>query len=145
MTWEPELEELAQKRALAKRMGGAEGIERQHAQGRLTVRERLDVLLDPESFQEVGTMLGVFESDTGTPLVPLPFELESQSAREFRSAGDRWLIARRELVEPGLVLIAAAPLSPFTAPYLAAARRGGVGALHARRGPGRGNLVRARG
>ena len=69
MTWEPELEELAQKRALAKRMGGAEGIERQHAQGRLTVRERLDVLLDPESFQEVGTMLGVARYDENDELL----------------------------------------------------------------------------
>ena len=54
MTWMPEMAELELKRELAKRMGGAEGIERQHAQGRLTVRERLDRLLDRESFQEVG-------------------------------------------------------------------------------------------
>jgi len=95
-----------------------------------TLESELSVVaLVPDNTQTpggVGTMLGVFESDTGTPLVPLPFELESQSAREFRSAGDRWLIARRELVEPGLVLIAAAPLSPFTAPYLDAARRGAI-------------------
>ena len=69
MTWQPELEELAQKRALAKRMGGAEGIERQHAQGRLTVRERLDVLLDPDSFQEVGTMLGIASYDENDELL----------------------------------------------------------------------------
>ena len=42
MTWVPEMEELELKRELARRMGGAEGIERQHAQGRLTVRERID-------------------------------------------------------------------------------------------------------
>lgn len=74
----------------------------------------------------VGTMLGIFESDTGLPLVPLPFELENGTAREVSWAGDRWLIARRELVDPALLLVAAAPLSPFTAPYLDAARSGAI-------------------
>ncbi len=63
MTWMPEMEELALKRELAKRMGGEEGIARQHAQGRLTVRERLDLLLDPRSLQEVGTTGGVSKYD----------------------------------------------------------------------------------
>lgn len=74
----------------------------------------------------VGTMLGVYESDTGRPLVPLPFVLPSEGAVEVSWAGDRWLMARRELVDPHLVLVAAAPLSPFTAPYLGAARRGAI-------------------
>jgi len=69
MTWGPELEELAEKRELSKRMGGTEGIDRQHAQGRLTVRERLEVLLDPDSFQEVGTMNGVARYDENDRLV----------------------------------------------------------------------------
>jgi acetyl-CoA carboxylase carboxyltransferase component len=33
-------------------MGGPERVERQHGQGKLTVRERLDLLFDPESFTE---------------------------------------------------------------------------------------------
>lgn len=74
----------------------------------------------------VGIMLGVYESDTGRPLVPLPFVLPSEGAVEVSWAGDRWLMARRELVDPHLVLVAAAPLSPFTAPYLGAARRGAI-------------------
>jgi acetyl-CoA carboxylase carboxyltransferase component len=36
-------------------MGGRERIERQHARGRLTIRERIDRLLDPGSFVEIGT------------------------------------------------------------------------------------------
>lgn len=44
-------------------MGGLEGIERQHAQGRLTVRERIDILADPLSFQEVGTSVGAATYD----------------------------------------------------------------------------------
>ena len=69
MTWAPEMEELERKRELAKRMGGAEGIERQHGQGRLTVRERIDRLLDAESFAEVGTHNGAASYDDDDRLV----------------------------------------------------------------------------
>jgi acetyl-CoA carboxylase carboxyltransferase component len=40
MSWEPELEELRRREELARRMGGPERVARQHASGRLTVRER---------------------------------------------------------------------------------------------------------
>ncbi len=43
------LEEMREKALLG---GGDERIRRQHAQGKLTARERLDVLLDPGSFEE---------------------------------------------------------------------------------------------
>src|SRR5258707_3480631 len=36
-------------------MGGEARIARIHAQGRLTIRERIDRLLDPGSFVEIGT------------------------------------------------------------------------------------------
>jgi acetyl-CoA carboxylase carboxyltransferase component len=58
VTWEPELEELEQRRALAAKMGGEERVARQHATGRLTVRERIDLLLDAGSFREVGGLAG---------------------------------------------------------------------------------------
>jgi acetyl-CoA carboxylase carboxyltransferase component len=59
MTWEPELEELRRREELAKEMGGSERVARQHASGRLTVRERVERLLDPGSFHEVGGIAGV--------------------------------------------------------------------------------------
>ena len=58
MSWEPELEELNRRRELARQMGGAARVERQHAAGRLTVRERIDQLLDPGSFSEIGAIAG---------------------------------------------------------------------------------------
>ncbi|MCW3067345.1 MAG: methylmalonyl-CoA carboxyltransferase, partial [Solirubrobacterales bacterium] len=58
VTWEPELEELRRREALAHELGGAERVERQRASGRLTVRERIDRLLDPGSFHEVGALAG---------------------------------------------------------------------------------------
>src|SRR5438067_3525481 len=45
-------EELAERRAKFREMGGAERIERQHEAGKLTVRERLDLLFDDGSFAE---------------------------------------------------------------------------------------------
>ena len=56
--WEPELEELRARTALAREMGGAERVTRQRAGGRLTVRERIERMLDPDSFHEVGAISG---------------------------------------------------------------------------------------
>jgi len=63
MPWEPELEELRRRRALAHEMGGAERVARQHAAGKLTVRERVARLLDEGSFHETGELAGVGEYD----------------------------------------------------------------------------------
>ncbi len=58
MSWQPEVDELEQRRALARAMGGAEGIARQHSGGKLTVRERIDRLADPGSWREFRTLAG---------------------------------------------------------------------------------------
>jgi acetyl-CoA carboxylase carboxyltransferase component len=58
MSWEPELEELRRREELARRMGGEERVARQHASGRLTVRERIDRLFDEGGFHETGTLAG---------------------------------------------------------------------------------------
>lgn len=58
MVWEPEVEELNHRRRLAEKMGGKEGIERQHKRGKLTVRERIAGLADKGSFREIGALTG---------------------------------------------------------------------------------------
>ena len=58
VTWQPEVDEIRRREELARRMGGAENIARQHANGRLTVRERIEALLDPASFHETGALAG---------------------------------------------------------------------------------------
>ena len=45
---------IEQKRKAARFGGGQEKIDAQHKKGKLTARERLDVLLDPGSFEELG-------------------------------------------------------------------------------------------
>ena len=59
MSWQPELEELRRREALAREMGGEERVARQRAAGKLTVRERIEALLDPGSFHETGGLAGV--------------------------------------------------------------------------------------
>lgn len=58
MSWEKEIEELRLREALAKKMGGEEKVARQKENGRLTVRERIDRLLDEGSFHEIGATAG---------------------------------------------------------------------------------------
>src|SRR3712207_1867706 len=63
MAIETDLEELARQRAWAVAMGGPERIARQHARGRLTARERIDTLMDPGTFFEVGMLTHAPEAE----------------------------------------------------------------------------------
>ncbi|MGI9335908.1 MAG: acyl-CoA carboxylase subunit beta, partial [Gammaproteobacteria bacterium] len=58
MSWRREVEEIRRRRLLARAHGGEQAIERQHSLGKLTVRERIDALMDEGSFQEFGKMAG---------------------------------------------------------------------------------------
>src|ERR1700694_1744473 len=63
MTWQGEGDELRRREGLARKMGGKERVKRQHDTGRLTVRERIEKLLDPDSFEEWGALAGFAEYD----------------------------------------------------------------------------------
>src|SRR4051812_8310813 len=58
MSWDPELDELRRRTELAHEMGGDERVARQHASGRLTVRERVGRLFDDGTFHETGALAG---------------------------------------------------------------------------------------
>ncbi len=58
MSWQPEIDELQRRRQLAEACGGTEAVAKHHAQGKLTVRERVAALADPGSFREVGKLAG---------------------------------------------------------------------------------------
>lgn len=59
------LKQLQEKREACYRGGGQERIDRQHAKGKLTARERLDVLLDEGSFEEWGAFVEHRSKDFG--------------------------------------------------------------------------------
>jgi acetyl-CoA carboxylase carboxyltransferase component len=63
MIWKPELDELARREAFAREMGGVEKVKRQRDQGRLTVRERIDKMVDADTFHEIGAVSGIGEYD----------------------------------------------------------------------------------
>ena len=68
MNWKPELDDLARREAFAREMGGVDKVKRQRDQGRLTVRERIDRLVDPNSFHEIGAISGTAEYDANGEL-----------------------------------------------------------------------------
>jgi acetyl-CoA carboxylase carboxyltransferase component len=60
-----ELQELEDRLRLG---GGLDKIERQHSQGKLTARERIDLLLDKNSYaQEIGLLVAYDQYDGGAP------------------------------------------------------------------------------
>ena len=53
-TNEEQIAELTAREAKIKEMGGPEQVKKQHALNKLTVRERIELLLDPDTFEETG-------------------------------------------------------------------------------------------
>src|SRR5258708_30199353 len=68
MSWEAEIDELRRREALARQMGGADKVKRQREGGKLTVRERIDQLLDRGSFHEIGAIAGKARYDNAGAL-----------------------------------------------------------------------------
>ncbi len=67
--WSPELDELKARKALAAQMGGEDKVARHKGLGKLTVRERIDALVDPGSFHELGSIAGKARYDEEGGLV----------------------------------------------------------------------------
>lgn len=68
--------------------------------------------------------------DTGARLLtPAPINPDLLRQPRFDHDGGEWLVARRMIESPALVLAAAAPLGPYTAPFERKARLGMAGLL----------------
>src|SRR2546422_3667628 len=65
MSMREKLDLLQQKRAAAELGGGAERIAAQHEKGKMTARERLDVLLDAGTFVELDRFVTHRSTDFG--------------------------------------------------------------------------------
>jgi acetyl-CoA carboxylase carboxyltransferase component len=68
------IEQLREKRAKIHAGGGAKGIEAQHKRGKLTARERLDILFDEGSFVELDTFVKHRSTDFGMEKKEIPGE-----------------------------------------------------------------------
>lgn len=56
MDWNEAIEDLEARRALARLGGGQAAIDKQHEKGKLTARERLDILFDEGTFVEINDL-----------------------------------------------------------------------------------------
>jgi len=59
------IERLNKKEREARLGGGESRIKKQHEKGKLTARERIELLLDPDSFEEIGMMVTHRSTDFG--------------------------------------------------------------------------------
>ncbi|MGR7001921.1 carboxyl transferase domain-containing protein [Yinghuangia aomiensis] len=60
--WQPLLDDLTRRRSASRAMGGPAKVARYSAAGRLHARARVDALLDPGSFTELGTLAGAADA-----------------------------------------------------------------------------------
>ena len=65
MSWDKDIKEIKQREKLALQQGGKEAVEKQHHKGRKTLRERIEFILDKNSFDEIGKIAGsgVYNAD----------------------------------------------------------------------------------
>jgi signal transduction histidine kinase len=73
-----------------------------------------------------GTVLAAVDRASGASLVPVPFDPTLLAAERFVWTGEDWIAVKRELDEPPITLVAAAPIAPFIAPFQQAARAGSL-------------------
>lgn len=62
---DPRIAELYERKAAARQGGGPERIARQHARGKMTARERIELLVDKNSFREVDVFVTHNRDDVG--------------------------------------------------------------------------------
>ena len=58
MSWDKDIKEIKQREKLALQQGGKEAVKKQHHKGRKTLRERIEFILDKNSFDEIGKIAG---------------------------------------------------------------------------------------
>ncbi len=68
-SWQPEVDELREREQLAEELGGEDKVERQHFYGKMTIRERIEEICDPDTFHEIGKTAGAAEYDDEGNLV----------------------------------------------------------------------------
>lgn len=98
MTWQAEIDELHLRADMARQMGGPESVAFHKGRGKLTVRERLDILADPGTFAETGVLAGkaTYEGRWTRSTHPCEFG--------YRCRQDRWPEGHRprwRLHDPG--------------------------------------------
>lgn len=86
--WQPEIDELEKRRGWAEALGGPEAVEKHEAGGRLTIRGRIEGLVDEGSFQEVGKLTGTakYSGQQVQAVLPAPYVMGIARIRGRRVA-----------------------------------------------------------
>ena len=58
MTWKDDVKQIKKREKLSKNHGGKTSVNLQHKKGRKTLRERISIILDKDSFDEIGKISG---------------------------------------------------------------------------------------
>jgi len=94
--WQLEVDEIQHRKSLACALGGEQNIQRQHNAGKMTVRERIDALVDAKSFYETGIMAGEsrYEKNKLVEFTPCPIVMgvAEISGRKVALHGDDFTI-----------------------------------------------------
>ena len=72
MSMEEKVNELHKKKEKILEMGGEAKVQKQHEKGKLTARERVEKLLDPGSFVEIGMFVKHRNTEFGLDKMELP-------------------------------------------------------------------------
>jgi len=97
MSWQKEVDEINKRREIARGLGGPAAVARQRRSGRLNVRERIDKLLDPGSFRELGALTGASTYDENLELEDVTpanavIGTGKIGGRKVSVSGDDWTI-----------------------------------------------------
>jgi acetyl-CoA carboxylase carboxyltransferase component len=96
MMWEEEVKEIKRRKQIAGLLGGEKNVQIQHSKEKLTVRERIDALLDNNSFSETGVMAGQAKYDKNKFLgfipCPIVMGLGTINGRKVAVQGDDFTI-----------------------------------------------------
>jgi acetyl-CoA carboxylase carboxyltransferase component len=122
MAWDERMKDFRARRDRARAMGGPERVARRAAEGRLNARERVDRLLDPGSFLEIGTFntsdvpgmeastpadskIAGFGAIDGRPVVVCSNDFTVMAATSSRVASRKEAEIKRLAVRRGLPIV----------------------------------------
>lgn len=122
MPFEQELDQLEKRREKARRMGGPAKIKIQHDKNKLTARERIPRLLDPDTFLEVGmfncsdvpgmedktpadSKIGGYGKINGRPVAVIANDFTVLAATSSRVAARKEVDIKSEAVRRGFPLV----------------------------------------
>lgn len=118
MSWQKEVDEINRRREIAQELGGAAATAKRRELGLLNARERIDKLLDPGSFRELGALTGTASYDANFDLkgmLPANTVIGTGKVegRKVSINADDWTISSAISITPGPAQPLLLPMDSF--------------------------------